>query len=105
MPETFKKLAQGFATAAGGALYTVPGSTQTIVREIRVVNTDSAAQTIALFDGGVAAVNAIKGTTTLQPNETMEVPCYITMAAAATIQAKASADAKVTVTVYGLELS
>lgn len=105
MTDTFKKLAQSQAPAAAAAIYTVPGSTQAIVRQIIVVNTDTVARDITLYDGGSAAGNVIHGLTTLQPNETMFMDCYITMASGGTLQALGSVASKLTITVYGLEIS
>lgn len=105
MTDTFKNLAAAMAPAATAAVYTVPATTQAIVREIRVVNTDSVARTITLFSNGSAAVNQIRGATTLQPGETMEVECYITMAAADTIQALGSAAAVLAINIFGLQIS
>ena len=64
--ETYKALYQGQLGATAATIYTVPGSTQTFIRSISVVNTDaSASHTFQLFRGGTAAANAITPVYTL----------------------------------------
>ena len=64
--ETYKALYQGQLGATAATIYTVPGSTQTFIRSISVVNTDaSASHTFQLFQGGTAAANAITPVYTL----------------------------------------
>lgn len=46
---TIKKLAEGQLAAATAAIYTVPASTQAIIRRIVLVNTDTSARTVNLF--------------------------------------------------------
>ena len=45
MAETYKKLAQGQLPSSAGTIYTVPSGTSTIIKHIRLVNTDSSART------------------------------------------------------------
>lgn len=56
---TYKRVAQGQMAISGSTLYTVPGSTATIVKIIHLVNTTGTAVAVALFNGGSAAGNSI----------------------------------------------
>ena len=49
MTVSIKALADGQLAAAKGTLYTTPASTQTIVRNITLINTDSSARTVNLY--------------------------------------------------------
>lgn len=49
MALTIQALADGQLAGAKGTLYTVPASTQTIVKSITLVNTDVAARTVNLY--------------------------------------------------------
>lgn len=102
MSDTFKNLGQAFAPAAAAAIFTVASSTQAIVREIRVVNTDAAPQTVTLYNNGTTGASTIQGAATLQPGETLSVPCFITMQAGDTIAALGSAASKLAVNIYGM---
>lgn len=58
--EVYKVLDQRQLAAAAATIYTAPGSTQSFIRSISVINTDVAnPQTFQLFRGGTAAANAI----------------------------------------------
>jgi len=49
MALSIKNLANGQLAATKGTLYTVPGSTQAIVRSIILVNTDSSARAVNIY--------------------------------------------------------
>lgn len=49
MAFTIQALADGQLAAAKATLYTVPASTQTIVKSITLVNTDAAARTVNIY--------------------------------------------------------
>ena len=57
--QTFKRLYQGQPGNTVTTLYTTPAATQTLVKTIVVANTTGGAQTIAFFQAGTAAANAI----------------------------------------------
>ncbi len=60
MAETYKKLAQGQLATSVGRLYLCPGSTTTIVRHIRLVNTDTDIHSVTMhhIDSGVTPSGA-----------------------------------------------
>lgn len=106
MTDTFKRLAQGQIAATAAAIYTVPASTSTIIKGVRITNADTgASHYFTLYDGGTTAANQILGQTTLQPNETFIDDTSYTMAAAGTIQAVADTASKLTYTIYGMEIT
>ena len=105
MPETYKKLYQGQLGSSAGTLYTVPSSTQTIVKSIRVVNTDSSARTAKLWHDGTADANVILPACSISAGGWGEFDGVITLEAADTLSGQASVASKVTVTIYGLEIS
>lgn len=105
MADNYKTLAQGQITAVAAPLYTVGGGTQSIVRSITLVNTDTVPRTISLFVNGTGAVNKILSNRTLAPDETLEIPTIKTLAAAGTIQGVADLGAKVSYTISGLEIT
>lgn len=63
--ETYSVLYQGQLAAAAATIYTVPASTQSFIRSISVVNTDTVPQTFQFFRGGTAQANAITPVITL----------------------------------------
>lgn len=106
MTDTFKKLGQQvLAVATPVTVYTVPGATQAIVRHIRIVNTDTNSRTITLYDGGSGVGNTILPITTIPAGTVMEMDVFITMAAAGTLLATASAANFLVITLYGMEIS
>jgi len=103
--DTFKKLAQAQPGVAAATLYTVPAATQTVVKQIRAVNTGTVPASIKLWHDGVADVNVILPPVTLQPGEWGEFDGLIVGEAADTFSGLASVAATITVTMYGLEIS
>lgn len=57
--DSFKKLAQGQLPAVAGVLYTVPGSTQSVVKAIVLVNTTGAGVAVTMYVDGTVAANSI----------------------------------------------
>ena len=102
---TPKPLYHGQPTAAGATVYTVPGSTNAVVRHIRCVNKDTASHTLQLFRNGSAAANAITETITIPAGGGWEDDVYIPLATADTIFAQADADAKITLFIGGAEIA
>lgn len=69
--DTFKTLAQGQLASSTGTLYTVPGSTQALVKQIHLANTTGSDVTgVVLYTGGTAAGNQLTGTMTILANGT-----------------------------------
>lgn len=105
MAEAYLKLYQGQPGVAAGVVYTVPASTNTVVKHIRAVNTGTVGASIGLFDGGSGVTNRILPDVVLQPGEWLEWDGLITMPTTATLQAIASVASTITLTIYGLQLT
>jgi hypothetical protein len=103
--DTFKKLYQGQPGTGAAALYTCPAATTAIIRHIRVVNNDTQARLITLWDGGSADSNAILPATSVPKGGVLELDVFVVVGAGVAIQGKADAAAKVTVTMYGVEIT
>lgn len=106
MAETFKQLAQTLIPAAVAVIYTVPASTQTIVKHIVVSNnTASTVTNIFLYHNGTGDTQILLPGLDLAAGEWAEFDGSITMAAADTLQAKAGTDAVLGITVHGMEIT
>jgi hypothetical protein len=103
--DTYGVLSQTQLPNAVAAQYTVPGATQAIVGSIILVNTDSAPHTVSLFVNGSAAANKILDSVTIAANTRIELNATMTLNATNTIQGVADVAAKVTMTVFGLQIS
>lgn len=106
---TPKRLGQAqAATGSYGTIYTVPASTTAVIKEVVICNTTSGAVTLDLSfvpSGGTAgAANAIFSTLSVSANETKIYSMSSVLAAAGTVQAKASAGTSLTLTVSGIEV-
>lgn len=106
MPSSYEKLAQAYATTAGATLYTGPGSTQTIIRHIRVVSV-AATDSFRLADGADYEDNCIQWwTPVIFEDDPFEDDVFICVAAAATIKVQSSvADTNLVVTLYGVKIT
>ena len=115
MAETYKKLAQGQLPTSVGQLYPCPANTTTIIRSIRLVNTDASAihsVTLHHIDSGVTpsgATNILNGVN-LAAGGWAEFDGTIILEAGDELQgligASNSANATdITYTIYGLELT
>lgn len=102
---TPKALYHGQPTNSAATLYTVPGSTVTIIRHIRIVNPDTAGHTVDLYRNGSADANRITETISIAAGGSWEDDVYLPLAAADTIQGKADASSKVTVFIGGAEIA
>ena len=100
MANTFKALARGAAATSSTTLYTVPASTTTLVNNILVVNTASAAGTYSLLIDDVS----IATTVAVPANDTVVLDIKQVMAAAKTIKGFASA-ITINFHISGLEIS
>lgn len=105
MAESYEKLYQGQPGTSAATVYTVPGSTQAIVKHIRAVNMGGATTSIGLFHDGTAAANRILPDVPLAPGEFLEWDGTILMEAADTLAAIASVATSITLTVYGIEVT
>lgn len=87
-------------------LYTVPGSTKAVIKEILLCNTDSVARTVTMQVGtGTAAANRILSALSLAAGETKFVSLSTVMNAAETITCGASAASVVSCVVSGVEVA
>jgi hypothetical protein len=114
MAETYKKLAQGQLATSVGRLYLCPGSTTTIVRHIRLVNTDSDIHSVTMhhIDSGVTPgpTTNILNAVNLAAGGWAEFDGTIILEAADELQgligaSNSGAATDITYTIYGLELT
>lgn len=109
----YKLLAQVIPGTSASQIYasaTNP-STQTIIRYINVINTAATSCTFDLFQNGSSTINKIgRGTTLIPGNDgtsdgSVEMDCYISMASANTIYAKASVSNAIVLDLWGVEIT
>ncbi len=100
-----KPLYHGQPTNSATTLYTVPGSTVTVIRHIRAVNADSVSHTFDLYRNGSADANRLTETITLQAGGSYEDDVYLPLVATDTVQGKADASSKVTLFLGGVEIT
>ena len=107
MAISYKKLGQATLTGGGvqDVLYTVPVATETIVKQMTVVNFSGAIATIEIWQGGLVDANMIQPSVSFPAGGFATFDGVITMEAGETIVAEASAAASFTVTVYGAEIT
>jgi hypothetical protein len=102
---TPKALASGQLPVAKGTLYTVPGATQAIVREIRLVPTGSN-RTGNLYINTAGTSRRIDAKDfTLTVGEVRVLRCVITLEAADLIEGDASAATEVDYVISGVEVT
>ena len=105
MPRLPKRLAGPAAvTTTAATKYTVPASTQTIVRHIHVSNTSVGALTFTMSIGADAAGTRIFDAYSIAAGQVLDHYCYYIMVAAEVIQALGSGTALV-LTIDGDEYS
>lgn len=105
MAETYKKLAQAQAGSSAGTLYTTPAATQTIIKHVRIVNTDTIGRWVKLWQAGTTDANMILPQTTISAGGWAEFDGTICMAAAETLSAQGEVASKLTITVEGVEIT
>lgn len=113
MAFSYKLLAQVIPGTAAAQIYAAPTNpaTQTIIRQVIAINTVGSNVTYDLFQNGSATINKIgKGTTSVQANNGTSdgsdvFDCYIAMASANTIWAKAGATNAITLNMWGVEIT
>jgi hypothetical protein len=87
------------ATSAGTAVYTVPASTQALLKDIIVTNTAGAAETLTLTIGNVTSW--IFSAMSVPPNQTVHFTGLIVLNAAEVLDAYASAATGIWLTISG----
>lgn len=108
MANTVKQLVAPTALTATTTttLYTVPGATSTIVKEVTLCNTDTVARTVTLFFGnGSAAANTILSALSIAAGETKIITLSSVLIATDTIKGGASSAAVVSIIVSGVEVA
>lgn len=107
MAEIFKKLAQGQAGTSASTLYTSPATAgnSTIIKSIRIVNMDTSARWIKLFQAGTADSNVILPQTTIPAGGWAEFNGSIVMSNNETFSYQGEVASKLTVTVSGVEIT
>lgn len=69
--DAFKTLTQGQLASSTGTIYTAPGSTSTLIKQIHLGNTTASQVTgVVFYVNGTAAANQITGTLTIPANGT-----------------------------------
>jgi len=107
---TEKKLGQGqIASGSRTTLYTVPASTDAIVKTIIITNTTATAATISIWHvpngGSYGDTNAIVKTLNIPANDFTQINTYLIMDTTGdTLQAEAGTASAITMSVYGAEL-
>lgn len=104
---SIKLLADGQLPNAKGTLYTVPGSTTTIIKTITYVNTDSSARAVNLYvkDSARASRRIIPMNMTLGIGYLMAYDNELTLEAGDLIEGDADVEDVVDYTVNGVEKS
>lgn len=102
---SIKSLADGQLPNAKGTLYTVPGSTQAIVKTIILVNTDTSARTVNLYVNTGTSRKIIPVDTELGVGYSLIFDDELTLEAADLIEGDASVASKVDYYIGGIEES
>ena len=103
---TIKNLANGQLPAAKGTLYTVPASTQAVIKSITLYNTNTTAETVGIFilkSGGTS--RQISGGSLVASGGYMIDDTEYTLAAGDIIQGITTTALKVDFTISGIEES
>lgn len=103
MTDTYKVLAQAEVATSPGALYTVPGSTEAIIKHIDVVCTSAAK--LKLWIGGAADANVILPEVSFATGEFAQWDGTLALEAGQTIQGDSDVATAITVTISGDEVS
>lgn len=102
---TFKKLAQTAIDTTVETIYTVPGSTQTLIRHI-VINCPSGSSVVSLYHDGSTNVELLVNAIPLGAGERYEFDGVLSLEAGDTLMAKDTGQDDVAViTIHGLEIS
>lgn len=101
----YKQIAQTQAASGVSTLYTVPASTQAIIKGITVVNTDTSPRWIKIWNNGTADGDLILPQTTIPAGGYSVFDGTITMAATDTLSIQGEVGSKLTFTVHGAEVA
>lgn len=86
-------------------LYTVPGSTKAIIRNIHIANTTGTAATIKMSIGADSAATRILGDLSIPAAGTYDWSGFMVLEAGETLRATGGTNNALTVTVSGVEVS
>jgi len=86
-------------------MYTVPGSTTAIIRNIHIANTTTSAASIKMSIGADAAGTRILGDLVVPANGTYDWSGFMVLAAGETLRATGGTNNALTVTVSGVEVT
>lgn len=104
MADTLKRLAGPTQlTNSASTVYTTPALTTAVVRDITVANTTAGAVTFTLSVGADAAGTRLYSAVSIPANSTFQRTGNIVLAAGETLQAYASANSSLTLTINGVE--
>lgn len=104
MALSIKALGDGQLAGSKATLYTVPGSTQAILRSITLVNTDGSSRTVNLYVNRGGTSRRIDGKdASLGAGEARHVQVVITLEAGDLVEGDASAANVVDYTLNGVE--
>ena len=106
MADTLKRLVgpQNLNTT-GGTVYTTPANTQAVLRDIIVCNESNATATFTLSIGTDGAGKRLFKSSSIAANTTFQQTGSVTLEAAEIIQAAASANSAIVLTISGLEVT
>lgn len=106
MTDTAKRIGPSSVANTETTLYTVPASTTTIIRSIRVANTTASAATLKMSIGADAAGTRLLPDLSIPPNSVyLEDGFLAVMTAAETLRATGGTNNALTVTVNGVEVT
>jgi hypothetical protein len=104
MADTAKRLAGPTSlTASSATIYTVPGSTTAILRNIRVANTTGVVARLTVSIGADAAGTRIWSSVAIPANDALDWSGFMVLAAAETLRAYSDTASALTITVSGVE--
>jgi hypothetical protein len=104
--DTVKKLGQMELTGGTDTVYTVSGSTSTLIKHMSIVNTSTiSGSTVKLWHDGSDNMNLIMPAVTIAAGEWAEFEGTITMEATDTLKAQAAIGNVITITVHGVEFT
>jgi hypothetical protein len=104
MADTAKRLSgPTLLTTSAVTQYTVPALTTTIVRHIHAQNGSASAVTLTISIGADAAGTRIYDAISIPANGSLDWSGFMVLAAAETIQAKASAGTAIVLSMSGVE--
>lgn len=103
--ESFTQLAQTQVPNSATIVYTVPVDTQTIIRNMIIVNPSGGSCWVKMWTNAAADANIILPQVILDAGEWGDDDDAITLEAGDTIMAQAQASTTITLTIHGVELT